>query len=903
MAEGSIGSRRTRRRGAIRRRALATLAPALLASAFIYSSSGWLAPAEKLTAAKWVNHDDDNWGGASNPGNPGFASNPAGCDPIDPAQCMLPYPDDWFTRADPASATGRRLDLNILAMPRNIAGKPIDPSDYNQSDGFDAGSTILTLVPGMTQNSDLASSGLPADLNMAANEDPNLGVILLDATTGKVWPAWAEIDQYTTEAGVVPAGTDGSIQQDLMIHPAMNLIDGHRYIVALRHLRNDQGNLAEPNSTFEAYVNAYLDPTKPMAGVPPGTGTPSDPRVDHMDRIFENLQEAGWTIADNPSDLYLAWDFTTASTQNVTGRLLTIRDNAFEQLGETKAEIDAGDDAGAAPSFTVSKVTDYTTAQNANVAREITGTFTVPCYIAPTCSPPLKCGDISTSSPFDDCPSPGSFYYTDPTDPDDTPSQVPGQTYEAGYICVVGRNAYDAHKLLRPVDYGHGLFGSDTEVTASPQEEMAGREGMMYCATDWFGWADSDIPNALLALADLSNFKFLADRGQQGELNFLYLQRLMINSAGFASNRAFQYPSGDTFINLHDGVYYDGNSQGGIFGGTVCAVSIDVHRCALGVNGMDYSTLLPRSVDYVASGTLPQFTEQQAEQFASDPTGYDPTNLTGVGYSNVLDLFYPDQAQRQLILDIIQTLWDRADPDGYATHMTAAAEGGLLPDCTGMGVVNASRQTVQNCDSGTAKAGPDHHVLMQVAWGDHQVANFTAFDEARTIGAESVGGPATSNTLGGGEALLASRLCNTDVNGNYTDNDPVDGHYCYAPDSPLWDIKPIASYPYDGSAIVIFDSGPDGAADHLGSTAVSGTDPPPPSDVFPPDTTSNNDPHEYPRRTCAAQDQKGAFFDVNGLVTGAAGYVTDPPQQLSSGGILAGPPYFSGGWRGTCSMS
>ena len=42
-------------------------------------------------------------------------------------------------------------------------------------------------------------------------------------------------------------------------------------------------------------------------------------------------------------------------------------------------------------------------------------------------------------------------------------------------------------------------------------------------------------------------------------------------------------------------------------------------------------------------------------------------------------------------------------------------------------------------------ATPDHHVLMQIAWGDHQVANITAFDVARTIGAKSVGGPATSN--------------------------------------------------------------------------------------------------------------------------------------------------------------
>ena len=840
----------------------------------------------------WVNHDTDNWGGWSDPRNPGFPTNPAGCDPIDPAQCMLPYPNDWLTRYDPSSATGRRLNLNVLATPRNVAGLPIDPTDYNRSDGFSAGSTILTLVPGMTHNSDLASSGLPTDLNMALNDAPALGVILIDATTGETWPVWTEIDQYTAESSGIPSGTVGSVQQDLMIHPAMNLIDGHRYIVALRHLVTDGGALAQPNATFESYVHDFSN-----------GAVSSDPRTAHTNRIFQDLEEAGWTVSSNPSDLYLAWDFTTASTQNVTGRLLSIRDDAFGQLGETKAEIDSGQDTGAAPSFQVTSVSDFGASQNPNVAREISGTFSVPCYIAPTCALPVNCKQLISQFPLDDCPLPGSFYYTDPFNPDATPTQVPGQTYQASFTCVVGRSAYDAHGLLRPVDYGHGLFGSYTEVTASPQEEMANREGMMYCATDWLGWANSDIPNALLAIADLSNFKFLADRGQQGELDFLYLQRLMISPKGFASNGAFRYPSGGSFINLNDGVYYDGNSQGGIFGGTVCAVSIDVHRCALGVNGMDYSTLLPRSVDYVASETLPQFLVQNAQQLLSNPAAYSPTSLTGVGYSNVFDLAYPDQSQRQLILDLIQTLWDRADPNGYAGHMSLSSEEGLLPDCTGSGVVNVADETLAGCDAGTTNPGPDHHLLIQIAWGDHQVANFTAFDEARTIGAAAVGGPATSNVLGGGEALLASRLCNTDSKGNYTANDPTDGHYCYAADSPLWNIPDIGAYPYNGSAITIFDSGPDGSADHLGSSAAGGNDPPPPSDVPPPDTSTNGDPHEYPRRACAAQDQKGAFFDISGAVTGVDGYVTAPAQSLASGGTLPGPPYFSGGFQGTCSLS
>ncbi|MGH3744610.1 MAG: hypothetical protein ACRDTP_07115, partial [Mycobacteriales bacterium] len=709
----------------LRRLAVLLVVPAVAAAA-VTTAPAFAAGAHRggSHSGHWVDHDADRWGGWSDPANPGALTHPAGCDPIDPAQCLLPYPNDWFTRSDPTSATGRRLDLDPLAMPRNVEGLPIDPTAFNDSDGFSAGSEILTVVPGMTRNADLAASRLPTDLDLAAGGSGDLGVIVLDATTGRTVPTWTEIDQYTSEAGLLPAGADGAVQQDLMIHPVENLLDGHRYVVGLRHLVTDGGRSATPSAAFETYVRDYR-----------AHATTPDPRAAHMAGVFADLEEAGWPVSASPRDLYLAWDFTTASSQNVTGRLLAIRDNAFEQLGETQAQVDAGQDAGRAPAYTVSSVTDYTPQQNANVAREITGTFTVPCYIAPTCSPPVKCNVVS-ASPFDDCPSPGTFFVTDPTDPDATPSQVPGQTYRAGFICVAGRAAFSEGRRLRPVEYGHGLFGSDQEVTSSPQEQMAGREGMMYCATDWFGFADADVPNALLALSNLSLFPILVDRTEQGELNFLYLQRLMISPQGFATNAAFQTSPGTTFIDLTDGVSYDGNSQGGIYGGTVCAVSVDVRRCALGVPGMDYPLLLPRSSDFVADRTTVQVAEEELRQLLADPTGANPsTAYSDLGYSNVFDLSYPDQGQRQLILDLLSTQWDRADPDGYASHMTASAEGGLLRDCTGLGVVPSARVSVV-CPQAT----PDHHALLQVAWGDHQVANVTAFAEARTIGARAVGG-------------------------------------------------------------------------------------------------------------------------------------------------------------------
>ena len=111
-------------------------------------------------------------------------------------------------------------------------------------------------------------------------------------------------------------------------------------------------------------------------------------------------------------------------------------------------------------------------------------------------------------------------------------------------------------------------------------------------------------------------------------------------------------------------------------GGSLTAVAPDFTRAALGVPGMNYSVLLQRSVDFDT-------------------------------YAQVMYNAYPDQLQRPLLLSLIQLLWDRAEADGYAAHMTTDP----YPDT------------------------PAHQVILSMAYGDHQVSNWTTIVEARTIGA------------------------------------------------------------------------------------------------------------------------------------------------------------------------
>ena len=47
--------------------------------------------------------------------------------------CLLPFPDDYYTVADPSTATGRRIDFHRPAMPANAASVAHRPGPYNRA--------------------------------------------------------------------------------------------------------------------------------------------------------------------------------------------------------------------------------------------------------------------------------------------------------------------------------------------------------------------------------------------------------------------------------------------------------------------------------------------------------------------------------------------------------------------------------------------------------------------------------------------------------------------------------------------------------------------------------------------------------------------------------------------------
>jgi hypothetical protein len=636
------------------------------------------------------------------------------CDALDKAACLLPFPNDAFTRADKSTPTHRRLALRNALMPKNSKGKPIASAPYDAFDGFSPGSVILTKVNGLDTPKALAKTNPVGLSRISRYTAKNAPVVVIDEKTGKRWPIWVELDSNASSA------KDRLVE----IHPAKNLLEGHTYVVALRNLKRASGKAIGAGGAF-AKLRAARKP-----GARYGT-------------IFKALAKAK---VKRDKSLFLAWDFTVASRQSLSSRLLHIRDDAFKQLGDTN--LADGAIAGAVPQYTLQEkpLTGDDAQYAGRFAHVLEGTITVPCYLnKPGCQPG------------------SSFNYAKRGD--FLPSQAPGNTVQAHFICVVPAAATpDAPARLSL--YGHGLLGSDREVFTNPDiPEMAQEHDFVFCATPWAGMSSADIPNAGRVLADLSGMPTIADPLQQGMVNAMYLGRLMAHPQGLAANPLLQ--SGGRPIVTSGQLFYDGNSQGGIQGGALTAVAPDYSRAVLGVPGIDYSVLLPRSRDWDT-------------------------------YSLAMYPAYPKQLERPLALDLVQILWDRGEGDGYAQHMTSSP----LPNT------------------------PSHTVLLHVAFGDQQVTQYQADVEARTIGAR-IHVP----------ILAAGRSPQAE---------------------PSFGIPPIGAYPFAGSAIVYWDAGPARVAA-------------PPLENQP--NRAQEDPHEYPRRTPAARQQKSDFLQTNGAVTDPCGGV------------------------------
>ncbi len=251
-------------------------------------------------------------------------------------------------------------------------------------------------------------------------------------------------------------------------------------------------------------------------------------------------------------------------------------------------------------------------------------------------------------------------------------------TYHSPFGVVIPACA-DTQKPLPILIYGHGLLGSYSEaVDASYVRKVAQFLCVAVIATDWRGMSSRDIATVGFALNDVNLMNRVFEQLVQGIVNFIALEQ--ISRGPMAASDTFK-DGGQPLLDPTR-VYYYGISQGGIYGATFMAHDPHIVRGALAVGGVNYSLLIQRSSDW------PQ-------------------------YGGILAGAYHDVLDQQVLIHLMQMVWDPVDPVTTAAHLI-----GKVPPLRGT---------------------PQKQILMQIAVGDSQVPNLGSELQARIMGQPVLG--------------------------------------------------------------------------------------------------------------------------------------------------------------------
>lgn len=448
------------------------------------------------------------------------------CDPIAPSRCGLPFPSNVYLVDDAATPSGKRVQFGATTLPevKTNGYAPIDPAPWTDSDGFSPGQAPFTHMPGAT------ITGLPTQDNIEFSLSDNSPTVMIEAESGERVPHFAELD--------VSAGVDED-SQALMLRPAVRLKDATRYIVAIRRVKDADGNHLAPSEAFLALREGTAS-----------TDYTVRRRRGLYDDIFGKLEKVGV----GRDDLQIAWDYTTASRENNTRWLVHMRDDALAAVGDE------------GPEYVIDTVEDN---PNEHIKKRIYGRFTVPLYL--------------------DKPGPGgSLVFGD----DGMPERNGTGEYE---FVVHVPNSVTGDTPGALLQNGHGLLGSKDEGRNGFLADLSNRHRFVSFSVDFIGMAEEDFDTVQAAIGgDIGAFKGLVGRQHQGVVNSLLAMRMM---AGRFAKDAIMQDGGKSMIDSTQR-YYRGDSQGGIFGTTYMAVSTDVTRGMLGEPGMPYNLLLNRSTDF-----------------------------------------------------------------------------------------------------------------------------------------------------------------------------------------------------------------------------------------------------------------------------------------------------------------
>lgn len=531
------------------------------------------------------------------------------CETLNAVECLLPYPSDRFRREQGGAF---QLAFPDVGMPVQN-GTPLPSAIFEVRDGFNPTAQILAHFP---QHVDLEASGAArllaepnrsTDLTSLSSQSPTL----LLRESKHIWKServlhWLENDARVDEPEILDAGVDPT-RRVLFLRPGQALASGQTYAVAFRNLVDTDGNPVEAEPVFAA-----LRDHRPT----------TIPAVEARRSDFEKLFFRLWLNGVRRDELVLAWEFTTASDENLTGQMLSMRDQSLAWL--------AAQDQAAAPTFTVDHVDEFDcSVEGERIWRNVTGTYQVPLFLDK--NPGLAPGFLVV----------GADGFT----PEWTTTTSPS------YGIAIPCEALDGP--LPPVVVGHGLFGDGPSfaqdvnrlLTDADDEFGLDASPSITGGTHWRGMSDLDFPGyiGLSVALNLKDFPTLPDRLRQGMLNQIVLAEMMRQGA-FNADAAFQAPPADGGHGVFapsDHYDYFGISLGGIMGTFFAAVAPNVRNANVDVPAINFSLMLQRAAPFLVFQLL-----------LDSSVGVDPmTQILGLG--------------------LLEELWTTGEPSGYATHVTS----------------------------------------------------------------------------------------------------------------------------------------------------------------------------------------------------------------------------------------
>ena len=461
---------------------------------------------------------------------------PAACNPLRASgACLLPYPSAVFTKDDPTTPTGIRLDLSSDLFPVSSEGIPFDPVRLTRLDGFSPATQIVAYFP---EGIDPAS--LPHLSDPDGSLSPDSSTVLVDMETGERVAHFAEVDAQAKK---------DDDRRTLLLRPMARLANARRYAVAITtRVKTPAGDPPAPPAGWPAVLDGSA------------TSERAARQAARMPAVLDALAKAGVP----KDDLVVAWDFVTASEESTIGSLLSMRARTLEALeNETFA-------------YTIETVEDDF---SDSALRRIQGTFEAPKFISQTAlsDPDATLTFDAQGEPVRDGNLTAPFTLVLPRAAETAPVR----------LLVFG------HGFLGTAE---GELGGKE---GSYVQTFLDDKGYAAIGTNWSGLSDYEgidpagSSAAALAVQDINHLPWITDRLQQAVINNIVLARVAKSIAADPALDVNGAPSIDA-----SRVDYYGISLGGVMGSVVLATSPDLERGALNVGAAGWSTLLQRSLNW-----------------------------------------------------------------------------------------------------------------------------------------------------------------------------------------------------------------------------------------------------------------------------------------------------------------